>query len=85
MSFIKKIGLPSVSIFIVALTCFIIDFDLKLWEKQDRVIEHDVHWYYSYLPSTFIYDDLKQEKSDYRFDDNYYLFWPLFTEDGKKG
>jgi len=84
MSFIKKIGLPSVSIFIVALTCFIIDFDLKLWEKQDRVIEHDVHWYYSYLPSTFIYDDLKQEKSDYRFDDNYYLFWPLFTEDGKK-
>ena len=34
MSFIKKIGLPSVSIFIVALTCFIIDFDLKLWEKQ---------------------------------------------------
>lgn len=80
----KKISLPSISILIIAITCLIIDFDLKLWEKQDRVIEHDVHWYYSYLPSQFIYDDIKQEKSDYRFGDNYYLFWPLFTEDGKK-
>ncbi|MBL7882899.1 MAG: hypothetical protein JNL69_02440 [Bacteroidia bacterium] len=81
---IKKISLPSISILIIAITCLLIDFDLKLWEKQDRVIEHDVHWYYSYLPSQFIYDDIKQEKSDYRFGDNYYLFWPLFTEDGKK-
>jgi hypothetical protein len=84
MSFIKKFSLSSIAIFIIALTCFIIDFDLKLWEKQDRVIEHDVHWYYSYLPSTFIYDDIKQEKSDYNFGDNYYLFWPIYTEDGKK-
>jgi hypothetical protein len=84
MSFIRISRLSNVAIFIVCLTCLVIDFSFKNWEKQERVIEHDIHWYYSYLPATFIYDDLKLEKSDYRFDDNYYLFWPIYTADGKK-
>lgn len=84
MAIFKKFQLSGISILIIALTCFIIDFSFKNWEKQDRVIEHDVHWYYTYLPAKFIYDDIALEKSDYRFGDNYYLFWPIYTTDGKK-
>lgn len=84
MSFLKKIRFSTLAIVIVAVSCFIVDLSLKNWEKRDRVIEQDVHWYYSYLPAKFIYDDIKLEKSDYRFDDNYYLFWPVYTPDGQK-
>lgn len=77
----QKINL---SITAVIIACLAFNFSLKLWEKQDRVIEHDVHHYYSYLPLAFIYNDLRIEKSDYRMGDNYYLVWPLTTEDGRK-
>jgi len=79
-----KFKFSSIAIGIVAFACLLIDFSLKLWEKQDRVIEWDIHSYYGYLPEKFIYDDIKLEKSDYLYDDNYYLFWPVFTNDGKK-
>lgn len=84
MNFIKNIKLSSVSIAIIIITCFVIDLSLKNWKKQDRVIEQDIHWYYSYLPAKFIYNDIKLEKSSYQFGDNYYLFWPIYTTDGKK-
>ena len=77
-----KYKLTTIAIIIVLLACFIIDFSLKNWEKNDRVIEHDIHWYYAYLPAQFIYDDIKLIKSDYRFDKNYYLFWTV-NADGK--
>ncbi|MBI4930566.1 MAG: hypothetical protein HY841_07380 [Bacteroidetes bacterium] len=79
-----KIQLSTLAIGIVALTCLLIDFSLKNWEKQDRVIEWDIHSYYGYLPELFIYDDIKLEKSDYKLADDSYLFWPVLTEDGKK-
>lgn len=79
-----KISYANISILFIVFICLIIDFSFKNWEKPDRVIEHDVHWYYAYLPSIFIYNDIKQEKSDYRFEDDYYLFWPTITADGKK-
>jgi len=79
-----KNRLSTLAILIVAIVCLIIDFDLKLWTQTERVIEHDVHSYYAYLPSHFIFDDLKQEKSHYRYGDNLYYFWPEYTEDGKK-
>ena len=84
MNSIKNIRLSSLAILIVIVSCFVIDLSLKNWNKQDRVIEQDVHWYYSYLPEKFIYDDIKLEKSNYQFGDNYYLFWPIYTQDGKK-
>jgi hypothetical protein len=84
MTFIKKIRLSTTSIIIVALACFVIDLSLKNWEKYGRVIEHDVHWYYFYLPAEFIYNDIKLEKSNYQFKDNDYLFWPTILEDGRK-
>jgi hypothetical protein len=79
-----RFSFSSFAIGIVALSCLLIDFSFKNWEKEDRVIEWDVHSYYEYLPAYFIYDDIKFEKSDYRLSDSRYLFWPVFTEDGRK-
>jgi len=80
----KKFSLSTIAIGVVAFACLLIDFSFKNWEKRDRVIEWDVHSYYAYLPALFIYDDIKLEKSDYRHDENHYLFWPVFTDDGRK-
>jgi hypothetical protein len=60
------------------------DLDLGLWKKPDRVIEWDVHSYYAYLPAVFIYDDIRLEKSDYRFNGGLYLFWPSVAPNGNK-
>jgi hypothetical protein len=79
-----KFSFSSIAIGVVAFACLLIDFSLKNWEKQDRVIEWDVHSYYEYLPALFIYDDIKFEKSDYHLSDNRYLFWPVYTDDGRK-
>jgi hypothetical protein len=79
-----KFSFSSLAIGLVAFACLLVDFSLKNWEKEDRVIEWDVHSYYGYLPEYFIYHDVKFEKSDYLFDYGNYLFWPVFTEDGKK-
>jgi len=71
---------------VVALALTIILFQ-RLWEQRDRVIEHDVHGYYAFLPALFIYDDIRLEKSDYREaseQGDYYYFWPNFTPEGKK-
>ncbi|MBK7240453.1 MAG: hypothetical protein IPI00_09770 [Flavobacteriales bacterium] len=59
-----------------------VDMDLGLWRDRDRVIEWDVHSYYAYLPALFIYDDIRLEH-EYRFDDDYFLFWPNYTASGK--
>tara|TARA_R110001592_G_scaffold89033_2_gene261936 strand:- start:2580 stop:4382 length:1803 start_codon:yes stop_codon:yes gene_type:complete len=83
--FKKKHSFSTVSIIVVFLVALFIDIDLKLWKEQDRVIEHDVHGYYTYLPAIFIYDDIKLEKSDYRLGENYYMFWiSHVTDDGVK-
>lgn len=79
-----KIKLSNLSIILVVIACFIIDLNFKNWEKQERVIEHDVHNYYAYLPAQFIYNDIKIEKSDYQYGDDLYWFWPSLTPDGKR-
>jgi len=79
-----RLQLSTIAIGIVAFACLLIDFSLKNWEKEDRVIEWDVHSYYEYLPAYFIYDDITFEKSDYHIVGNKYLFWPVFTDDGRK-
>jgi TRAP-type C4-dicarboxylate transport system permease small subunit len=78
-----KLKASNLAIILIVFVCLFIDFDLKNWEKRDRVIEHDIHWYYSYLPATFIYDDIELQKSNYLFDGDYYLFWPIKTPEGK--
>ncbi|MES2396586.1 MAG: hypothetical protein V4549_11310 [Bacteroidota bacterium] len=79
-----KLKLSSVAILIVVLACLTIDMGFKNWEKQDRVIERDIHSYYAYLPAAFIYHDIHLSKSDYQFAENYWLFWPDITKDDKK-
>lgn len=79
-----RLNLPKLAIALVLLVNIVIDLDLKLWTKTERVIEHDVHNYYGYLPLFFIYDDLKIEKSDYKYGDNLYWIWNNYTEDGRK-
>ena len=79
-----KIKFSSLAIGLVAFACLLVDFSLKNWDKEERVIEWDVHSYYEYLPALFIYDDIKFEKSDYRLNDGQYLFWPVYTDEGKK-
>ncbi len=54
--------LSSLAIAVVVMACLAIDFSLKNWEEEERVIEWDVHSYYEYLPALFIYDDIKFEK-----------------------
>jgi hypothetical protein len=78
-----KLKLSSVAILIVVLACLTIDMGFKNWEKQQRVIEWDIHSYYAYLPAGWIYKDIHLTKSDYRFDDHYWLFWPNQTAEGK--
>ncbi|MBI5218444.1 MAG: hypothetical protein HY958_05890 [Bacteroidia bacterium] len=79
-----KFPLSTLSIALIVLACFIIDMTLKNWKKQERVIEHDVHQYYAYLPAQFIFHDIKLTKSDYRYGDDLYWFWPTITPGGKK-
>lgn len=78
-----KLKLSSAAILIVVLACLGIDFGFKNWEKQDRVIEWDIHSYYAYLPAGWIYKDVHLTKSDYRFGYHYWLFWPNVTAEGK--
>lgn len=78
-----KLKLSSVAILIVVLACLTIDMGFKNWEKQQRVIEWDIHSYYAYLPAGWIYKDIHLTKSDYRFDEHYWLFWPNQTKEGK--
>lgn len=74
---------PNICIAIVCICSILIIFNLKNWEKRERVIEWDIHGYYGYLPAKFIYDDIKLEKSDYQFDSDYSLFWPIGVGGGK--
>lgn len=76
---------PYYAIIIVVFTAIIIDLSFQNWNKRHRVIEHDVHSYYYYLPAFFIYDDLKVEKDSYHIaEDDYYYFWNQPDENGNK-
>jgi len=55
----KKRNLLSVSaILLFALTCILLDSAFKVFSKPERVIQHDIYWYYQYLPVTFIHKDI---------------------------
>lgn len=78
----RRSPLSFLTLVIMVLAGLWVDLDLALWRQRDRVIEWDVHSYYAYLPATFIYDDIELVKSDYKFDDDYFLFWPTTVENG---
>lgn len=64
------------------LLALLVDMDLKNWRDQERVIENDVHHYYGYLPAYFIFDDIKVEKSEYKYAENGFWFWKKRYDNG---
>ena len=76
----NKISLYAVVVIVIA--CFLVDMDFKNWREPERVIENDVHGYYGYLPAYFIFDDLKVEKSDYKYSETGFWFWMKHYENG---
>jgi hypothetical protein len=59
-------------------------FNLKHWNKEDRIIAYDVVSYYSYLPATFIYDDVTLSNPNEKFNEYQHTFWYHETEEGNK-
>ena len=59
-------------------------FNLKHWNKEDRVIAWDVISYYGYLPATFIYDDVTLNQPNKNIDKYPTQFWCHETKDGGK-
>ena len=80
---IMKVGISNISILLVLFCCFVINFNLNLWSKADRVIQHDIKYYYGYLPLKFIYNDLKIEKYSYQSSEEDNLVWSVRTDEGK--
>lgn len=80
---VRRITVRSKSLlWLIAASWLLIIFICRPWQKN--LIVNDVVSYYAYLPATFIYNDIKLEKSDYHTEEGTYLFWPVQTPDGKK-
>lgn len=73
----------TISIYIVLLVALIMDISYKKWLDQDEVIKQDVHSYYGYLPTIFIFDDIGVNKSNYEYKENAFYFWLASTTNGK--
>jgi len=85
MNVLKKIGFSKIALVVVIIVVGYIDNNLGLWKGEGRVIVHDVYYYYSYLPVTFIYHDLALEKIENgAFYNEQYVLWPKETPIGKK-
>lgn len=73
-----------VLVFIISLIALLVVMNLKKWRYDEKVIAYDVHAYYGYLPAKYIFDDLKVEKSDYKYGEGQYWFWLKQYDSGKK-
>lgn len=73
-----------VLVFLIPICALLVDMNFKNWRQDEKVIAYDVHAYYGYLPAKFIFDDLKVEKSDYKYGDNHYWFWLKKYDNGQK-
>lgn len=71
-----------ISIAVIFIAVVLVNFSHHKWLRDD-VIEFDIKAYYSYLPATFIYDDIKLDF----LDDNpriYDEMWPVDLPNGNK-
>lgn len=59
-------------------------FNLKHWQKENRVIVTDVIDYYGYLPATFIYGDVTLTNPTNKINSYTPIFWYHTTPEGKK-
>lgn len=69
-------------IILIVVAGLLVDMDFKNWCEQERVIESDVRRYYGYLPAFFIFDDIKVEKSDYKYTATGSWFWLKYYSNG---
>ncbi len=58
-------------------------FNMKHWNKEDRVIAWDVIDYYGYLPAAFIYGDVTLENPNEKYKELDHTFWFHKTKEGK--
>jgi hypothetical protein len=79
---LKKTSLSKAAIILVLLCSVWFQFSVKKW-RWDAVIQWDVKSYYSYIPATFIYNDLTFEFIDNNPELYGERFWPAKTPDGK--
>jgi len=85
MKILKKFGFSKIALVIVIIAIAYINNNLGFWKDDGRVIVHDVYYYYAYLPTIFIYDDLGLEKLERgAFYGDQYIMWPKETPIGKK-
>lgn len=58
-------------------------FDMKIWNKQDKILAWDVVSYYGYLPVFFVYNDIRMDFEDEKpaFD---YVQWASKLPNGGK-
>jgi len=64
LNFLKKINFqkalkPKLIIVLTIISVTWVNFNITFWHTK-HVIDHDVAFYYSYLPATFYYNDLSQ-------------------------
>ncbi len=76
----KDVWVMILLVFISAYTIF----NMKHWNKPDRIIVWDVISYYGYLPATFIYDDVTLKNPNEKFEEYEHTFWYNKTEKGEK-
>jgi len=78
-------GHSRLAIIIVLLIVIYAENNLALWKRTTNVIVQDVCAYYAYLPSIFIYNDLKLGYLENGSNvGNQFITWPKITPEGKK-
>jgi hypothetical protein len=76
---IKKRDLSTYSIVFSVFVISVLIFTSKPWRHDNQVICSDVVIYYSYLPATFIFDDIRFEKHETLSKG---IFWPEKAPNG---
>jgi len=81
----KKKNLFSLFVILVfVITCVLLDGSCKVFHSPQRVIQHDVHWYYEYLTATFIQKDigLNFKATSPPCDTSWYVYWRYSLPNG---
>ncbi|MEQ8907871.1 MAG: hypothetical protein RIC95_01650 [Vicingaceae bacterium] len=79
-----KIELSVIAIIVCALYTLFVNSQINYLEKETTPIASDVVYYYSYLPVTFIYNDLSMEFIDENPEFFKYRLWYYSTEEGSR-
>jgi len=76
----------SISIALILVVIMGMQWNVKIWKMDKKVIYWDIVSYYAYLPATFIYDDISLQFIKNGNEDEggmEYIFWPQENEEGE--